>query len=137
MQISDRLNLNRTSRNVIASISLAIFALTGSFARADDGKSQTDTSQKQDATANTVDKNAKAVADSASKLDLSTPLSNVKFYGDAAVGYETTFGKTACKARQDGMFSQLRLGADIRLSKDVTLGLQVITGQYPNGFLFR
>lgn len=84
-------------------------------------------------------KDAKAVADSASKVDLSTPLSKVKFFGDATVGYETTFGKSNCAAaknyHQDGMFSEVRAGAMIQLTKDLSMAMQVTAGQYPHCFM--
>src|ERR1700677_1865052 len=118
MQIRERFSFKRASRLVIASMSLMAIVSTAGIARADDTK-------KQD------DKNAKAVADSASKLDLSTPISKVKFYGEATVGYEATIGKSTY-GRQSGMFSQLMVGTDVKLSKGVTMNIQLAVGQYPN-----
>lgn len=101
-------------------MSLAALFLAGNFAKADD----------------TQAKNTKSVSDAASKIDLSTPVNSLKFYGSATVGYETTFGKTACSSKnsQGGMFSQIQLGTDIKLADEVTMSLQVTAGRYSSSF---
>jgi hypothetical protein len=137
MQIRNRFSINRASRHAVASLSLAALVLTGGLLKADDTTQQTDSAKstatvnKQGATANGTDKDAKAISDSASKLDFSKPVTKLNFYGSATVGYVTAFGKNS---HQGGMFSELQLGTDIHLSKDVTMSLLLGTGRYPNGF---
>ena len=146
MQTCSRFSSHRASLRVMASMSLAAFILSAGFAMADDTTPQTGTPKKQTTVktqgATTTDaKDTKAVSDSASKVDLTTPVTRLNFYGSATVGYETTFGKTpwACKnGRHSGMFSELQLGTDFHLTKDVTMSVLVGAGRYPNGYgLFR
>ena len=105
MKMHHGFNMNRASRYVIASMALAACIAAAGIARADDTTQQPDQSKKavvvkkQDVATKDSDKNAKAISDSASKLDLSTPVSKLNFYGTATVGYETTFGKSACTGK--------------------------------------
>jgi len=129
----------RASFSIIASIATAGLLLAGNLAVADDGSQQTATKQQaatttQNAPATPTDKDAKAVSDSAGKVNLSTPATGLQFHGSVMVGYETTIGS---HCHQGGMFSEVDLGTDIKLSKDVTMSIFVGAGRYPNSLFFR
>ncbi|HWB59608.1 MAG TPA: hypothetical protein VG733_08950 [Chthoniobacteraceae bacterium] len=109
------------NRFVFASLTMAVFLAAGAFARAGDTATNSSTS--------TSDKDAKALADSAKKVDLSTDLANLDFHGSATVGYVSTFGKGL--KHDSGMFSEAELHKDFKLSKDVTMTVFVGVGHYP------
>lgn len=129
MQTRSRFSIHRKAVYFILA-SLAAITL----ANADDG-----TPAKQ-ADAKKQEVSAKDSKEAASKLDLSTPFSTVNFHGSVVAGYETTFGKSACSGksyRNSGMFSEITVGTDFKLSNDVTMSLLFSAGRYPGCFWTR
>jgi len=97
-----------------------------------DGSAKTLSSGTNQTTTQTSSKksNVAAVASptpAASKVDLTTPASKLNFYGMAEMGVESaTLKSGACKTvRATDSYYQLRLGTDIKLSDDVTMGIEV------------
>jgi hypothetical protein len=73
---------------------------------------------------------------SADKFDLSTPASNLKMYGDAQVSYDARACKTVSASRPkhtEETEYRLRLGTDIKLTGDLTIGIQVEAGRANGG----
>lgn len=129
MQTRARFSIHRKAIHFILASLAAI-----SLANADDGAPAKQAAVKKQ------DVSAKDSKEAASKLDLSTPFSTVNFHGSVVAGYETTFGKSACSGKsfhQSGMFSEITLGTDFKLSNDVTMSLLFSAGRYPGSFGLR
>jgi len=77
------------------------------------------------------DKSVKQDAASASKVDLNTPTSKLNFYGEADMG--VVAGKVKCAGAKSqsftGEYYNLMLGTDIKLTNNITMGIQVQSGR--------
>jgi len=133
-------------------IAVATFAISAGFAQADDTAPakaeaspspaaktrQTADPSKQTAAVNLAksdDKSVKQDTASASKADLFTPASKLNFYGEAEVGAYASTLKCANKTQHtSGIYSDLMLGTDIKLTNNLTMGIQVQAGRGLDNF---
>jgi len=107
--------------------------MAGGLVKADDGKAQTNTTAAQkDAPkkemSSTAEKKKDDVTASANKIDLSTPASKLNFYGCTEVGVGMSSFKDACTNKTihaNESFYRMTVGTDVKLTEDITLGLEV------------
>lgn len=145
--MSHPMQKHRRIFTVSALIAVATFAISAGLVQADDAApakaeaspspaaktTKTATPAKQTVAvdpAKSDDKSIKQDAASASKADLFTPASKLNFYGEAEVGAYASTLKCANKTQHaSGVYSDLMLGTDIKLTNNVTMGIQVQAGR--------